>query len=107
MSPFSSEKETLVAILEEMKWFCQLKKQFPNFFFYFFEHQFDRNKLIEIAHFLNLELDEQWLDDSLEIFKVNAPYEHTLEIKKYFVHQIDDLFSEFPDFRMKLHCFLN
>ena len=102
----SSEQETLDAILKEMQWFCQLKKQFPNFFFYFFEHQFDRKKMIEMALFLNVDLDEQWLNDSLEIFNVSTPYEHAPDIKAYFTKQIDNLFAEFPDFKLKLHYFL-
>lgn len=102
----STEAETLKAILEEMKWFCQLQQRFPKSFFCFFEHQFGEQTLIDLSDFLHLEVDEQWMKDSLEVFQVRRPYEHSAEIQRYFTAQVEALFADFPIFQSNMFRFL-
>lgn len=101
----SSEEESLTAILDEMLWFCTLAKQFPNRFFYYFAHSFDRKTLTQLAGFLQLNLDEQWMKDCLVVFQYNQPYTHDPSIIDFYQQEIKRKFIRFPEFQKGLEGF--
>lgn len=103
----SSIKQVLEAILEEYVWFCKLKKVYPERFFYFFQHEFSRNTLIQIADFLNIEPEKEWIDDSLKVFDIKSSYNHSEDLVQFYRKKTEKSFSDYHDFSKKLLCFVD
>jgi len=93
-----SPKSVLTAILKEFAWFLDLKRQFPDRFFYFFEHDFNRATLEEMAGFLGIETEPQWVEDSLQAFEVTSPYKHSSDFIEFYKQSVKTIFKDDPVF---------
>ena len=92
----SSVFEVAQGILDEILWFAKYRENFPDRFFYYFEHGISREMLIDFATFLKLEPDEAWLSDALSVMKTKPNYEHDRELLDFYRKAVNDKFSCFP-----------
>ncbi|MBN2280428.1 MAG: hypothetical protein JXQ65_07605 [Candidatus Marinimicrobia bacterium] len=89
-------------ILEDYHWFFSLKKRYPERFFWFFQDEINREKLLQLAKFLNLSGDECWLNYALKNYHVRSKYKHTDEARIFFQETVNTMFRDFPEERCKL-----
>lgn len=69
-------EHVLDAVLAELRWFVDLKNQFPDRFYYFYQDQLDQEGVRGLAAFLDLESDPRWIDDVLKIYDLGADRKH-------------------------------
>jgi len=98
--------QVVTAILEEFQWFAKLQAQFPYRFFHYFEHSFNRQMLTDMAEFLRLEPDEEWIENAQAAFKIKKHYDHSPELIAHYHAEVNRLFGEFPDFAEQLAIFV-
>ena len=88
--------EVVRAVLDEIHCFATYREKFPSRFFYFLEHAISRNMLIDLATFLNLDPDEDWLSDALSVMTAKSNYEHDHNLLAFYRETVNDKFSRFP-----------
>ncbi len=103
----SGLEEILNSILDEFRWFAEIQEQHPDRFFVFFAHEANRQTLIEMAGFLDLEPKDAWLGKAEGIFTIKSKYNHHRELGAQFRHMVEQKFDGYPDFRKKLLKFVN
>lgn len=91
-------QQTVSAILDEYKWFMDLKKKNPDNFFYFMQHNFKGKMLQALAQFLKIAPDEKWIEDALDVYEMKSSYQHSRELIEHFKTEIDKKFTEHPEF---------
>jgi hypothetical protein len=102
----SNEVEAVLdAILDEYLWFEMLRNTYPDRFYLFFMHEFDRRLLKELAGFLKIEPCDNWCDKSLTAFDIKSHYIHSDDLKSFYRGTIKRKFIDHPDFARKLLCF--
>lgn len=72
-SPFA---EVLSAIIDEFAWFEALRKRHPERFLRFYEYEPAAVTLEQLARFLRLDVDSEWVACAQKAFAVNGGYEH-------------------------------
>ena len=92
----STKIEVLQAILDEILWFAELQKLYPDRFFCYFEHEISRNMLVSLATFLQLEPLESWLNDAVSVMKTKSSYEHDNNSIAFYRQYVNDKFIRFP-----------
>jgi hypothetical protein len=92
-------------ILELIRWFVCLQKEFPEQFFLFFENSISRAMLLDLAHFLDIEPNNIWLEDASSIMLSKSRYDHDVELVQYYHNMVDRLLCDFPTIRDQLHKF--
>lgn len=100
-------EQVLEAILDEILWFKNLETRYPKRFFHFFEHDFNRSTILEMANFLKLEPLEIWCENAIAAFDVKSKYSHPKNLILFFSHQVERLFANYPDFAEKLLRFVD
>ena len=98
----SSVFEVIQEILDEIHWFASQKKNFPNRFFYYFEHSISREMLANLATFLKLYPNEVWLSKAMTVMIGKSNYEHDNALLSFYRETINDKFSHFPVLSEKL-----
>ncbi len=53
--------------------------------------------LVRFADFLGISRDEQWVGDTLSVYKVRAHYEYDPETLEHYAHEIQQVFKDRPD----------
>ncbi len=91
-----SETEVLEAVLDEILWFVNLKKEFPERFFYYFEHEISREMLINLATFLRLDPSDPWLTNALAAMKIKSGYNHRENLVAHYQQYVNDKFTHLP-----------
>lgn len=94
-------------ILDEYLWYFKLKLFHSDRFFHYYEHEFSRITLIELSNFLNVEADEEWIEDSLDVFVILSKYNHSRSLIEYYRKGVVEKFSNFPNERDKLLRFVD
>ncbi|RMD89981.1 MAG: hypothetical protein D6813_09885 [Calditrichaeota bacterium] len=94
--------EVMESILDEFQWFLELKRQNPERFFCYFEYEFGEKTLLDLAKFLNIGADKQWLRNSMEAWEMKSRYKHPDEFVEFYNQQVEQKFSNYPDFANKL-----
>lgn len=97
--------EVVRAILDEIHWVAALKEKHPNRFFYYFEHAISREMLIELAKFLELDINEDWLSNAQSVMISKTHYKHDRELRLLYREMLDDKFCKFPDLYSGLLAF--
>ncbi len=105
-NPFSMS-ETVRAVLDEIFWFANLKKEFPHRFFYFFEHQLSRTMLIDLAEFMQIDKDEDWISNALSAMKIKSDYQHDSKTIQFYKDYVTDNGSNFPELSEGLMSFIS
>ncbi|MCF7885839.1 MAG: hypothetical protein K9M80_05025 [Candidatus Marinimicrobia bacterium] len=106
LSEDSQEKATVSAILDEYKWFLEIKCKNPEKYFYFMQYDFTKEMLINFAQFLEMEPDEKWINDSLDIYEMKSSYTHTPELITHYRQEVEEIFHDYPDFAEELLRFV-
>ena len=89
--------EVVRAVLDEIHWVATLKEKHPNRFFYYFEHAISREMLIELAKFLELDIDEDWLSNAQSVMISKSHYKHDRELQLHYREMLDEKFSKLPE----------
>jgi hypothetical protein len=105
LSDNPSVQEVLQAVLEEIRWFIQLKDQFPERFFYYFEYNITRSMFGDLARFLRLEPDAEWMKAALDAMEIQKKYEHAAELKEFFEQYVKEHFAAYPEVQKGLLVF--
>ena len=103
----SSIFEVAKAILDEIFWFADLKKEFPGRFFYYLEREISRDMLVHLAKFLLLDPDETWVSNALSAMKIKPGYDHDSKLIDFYRDYVVDKGSRFPELSKSLLAFLN
>lgn len=99
--------KVLEAILDELRSFLDWQEQYPKRFFYYFEHEFERETLLNLAEFLDVEPDEKWCENSLEAFDMKSRYQHAEATVDLYNKFVEEKFAIFPEASAKLLQFTN
>ncbi|MGV6825693.1 MAG: hypothetical protein ACWA5Q_01840 [bacterium] len=102
----ASVTEVLDKILDEFQWEQQLKASFPDRFFEYFEHDFTTDVARSLAEFLEIEPLQTWLEDVVEAFAIQKPYQHEEELVNHYRQAVEQRFEAYPDFKAKLLAFV-
>jgi hypothetical protein len=92
----SSKIEVVQAILDEIFWFAELQREYPDRFFCYFEHEISREMLIKLATFVHLEPSDAWLENALLAMKVKNSYRHDRAFVAFYRHHVNAKFAQFP-----------
>ncbi len=106
LSKSSPTQEVVQAILDEIFWFADLKKKFPDRFHYFFEHEISRPMLVDLARFLELDPDETWITNALSAMEINPGYEHNGALVDFYRDYIKNKGAVFPEVSRGLLAFV-
>ena len=102
----SSFDQVLGAILEELRWFLDLRKRYPDRFFCYFQNAFDTTLLQTLAAFLCLPADRQWMTAVEEAYSVKSPYRHAPARMATYQGLVDKLFAPYPEEQRALRGFI-
>jgi hypothetical protein len=106
LSRNSSTREVVQAILGEIFWFADLKREFPDRFHYFFEHEISHTMLVDLARFLQLDPDEAWTANALSAMKINPGYDHDNTLLSFYRDYINSRGGSFPELAKGLLAFI-
>jgi hypothetical protein len=99
-------EQVVEMILDELLWFENLRVQYPTRFFAFFEYEFNRETLVELAQFLELAPLEEWCSNAIAAFDNQSTYRHSNDLLSFYGEHVQDKFSAHPMFRNKLLRFV-
>jgi hypothetical protein len=103
----STTQEVLLAILDEIFWFAQLREEFPGRFHYFFEHEISSIMLADLARFLQLDPDDAWIDNALAAMKINPGYDHADSLSSFYLDYVNRKGADFPELSRGLQAFVH
>jgi len=103
----TTANEVLLAVLNEIHWFAKNKELFPDRFFYYFEHSISRDMLKELADFLKLDKNEEWLNNAEIALVSKSKYEHDKDFIEFYKENVKEIFHEMPDFKDRLLQFVS
>lgn len=103
----TSLKQTITVILEEFRWFLDLRANSPEKFYYYFQHSFNEKMLNELCDFLQLKRDKKWVENSMDVFDMKSSYKFDSDIIEFYKKEINRLFNEKPFFKENLIRFVN
>ena len=101
----SSFMEVVRAILDEIHWFMALRVSFPDRVFYFFEYAISPEMLRDLATFMSLPMDDQWLAVATKAMVSNKHYAHDASIIEMYVADVVKKFQYFPEISKGLLMF--
>lgn len=97
-----SVDRVLGAVLDEFLWIADLKKRYPRRFFIFFEHEFGKEIITELADFLKLKPYASWVENCLDAFDIKPGYKLTQELRTEYRNYIETNFANHQKFADKL-----
>jgi hypothetical protein len=89
-------EDVLHAVLRELLWVIDCKKEFPDRVFFFFQHEFDKQMLINLAHFLQLEPEDRWMRDSIKCYQLTDPYSYEEALVKHYTKWVQEYLKSSP-----------
>jgi hypothetical protein len=95
------------AILDEYAWYAASRSKNPDRFFHFFEHSLSRQTLVDLAAFLLVDPDEQWLDNAEAAMDIKEGYDHAPELVAAYRALVEQRFDDYPDLRAGLLAFVD
>ena len=98
----ASVENTLKSVLDEIIRFKDLEVRYPDRFFCYFEYDDRKETLERMASFLGLQATEDWIADSLQVFDINAGYEHPAGLVSLYRKCVERKCSHHPDFAERL-----
>lgn len=101
----STTEQVLDAVLSEILWFEQQKTKHPDRFFHYFEHSITRDVLCNLAKFLKLDVDQNWLSNAQAAMKIRSSYSHGVDLYDYYRQSVTTKFKGFPDLAEALLAF--
>ena len=107
LAPEAGILQVTEAVLDLLLWSTQQALQCPERFLLLFEHQMGRSTLSQLAEFLGLEPEEQWLDDATEACQLKPGYCHEPALVDAYVEMVKRKFADFPPLQAGLLHFAN
>lgn len=101
----SPTQEVVQAILDEIFWFANLRREYPGRFHYFFEYAISRTMLADLAGFLRLEPGETWIANALAAMKINPGYDHDEALVRFYRDYVKNKGASFPELAEGLQVF--
>lgn len=101
----ASVEDVLEQVLIEIHWFYQLEQQNPDRFFHYLENDFDRDTVIQLADFLNLDHDPEWQEAVLEAFDISKHYEYPSTLIDAYNSMVGEKFNDHPEMKTRLLAF--
>ena len=98
-------KQILERILREIAWFIGLNEVAPDRFFYFFENEFNRSTLLNLAKFLNVDPSKEWIEDAINCYNLKEPYEYDPHILDHYKKSLDIYMERHGEEKEKLIAF--
>jgi len=95
----------LAAVVREIQWFQQLKSEYPNRFFSFFQYELEAGKFHEIAEFLQLGSDQRWSVQAARLCRIKPSYDHDEKMISHFRELVIRHFTSDSEFAAKLSLF--
>lgn len=95
-------QDVIIAIIDEILWFADLENKFPDRFFHFYEYNISQKMLNELANFLQIDTDEDWIDSIVSDIKVKPGYLHDKDLIEYYKDKVTSLSSGYPEFEQGL-----
>ncbi len=92
-------------ILDEIAWFANLETKYPDRFFHYFAHSLDGTVFKDLASFLSLGMDKDWLHRALEVSDIKSHYEHAPQMTQNYRSMVEKKFKDYPSFRDGLQAF--
>lgn len=99
--------EVLAAVLDELAWYAALRVRRPDRFHHFFEYELSRASLAEMATFLGLDPDEEWLGHALAGMRIKPGYDHPPALVSAYREMVGSRFAEHPDLMTGLLAFVD
>jgi hypothetical protein len=94
------KKDTIIDILDEIineiKWFLDLEKKYPERFKHFFQDELGEQTLTKLREYLKLSADGKWLQDSIECIKLKKSYNYKNEWIKVYNDLIEHYLNDHP-----------
>lgn len=90
-------QEVVTFFIELIGDFLDQRKKHPGNFFCYFQSQFDRQTLVDLAAFLRLPADEKWIESCLESRLKGKPYTYEPGMREAFEAAIQKRLSDHPD----------
>jgi len=100
-------EQVILAILGEIHWFLELRSRHPDRFYCFFAHEFGPQTLSDMARLLDIEVDEHWHEDALDVFRDRAGYDHGAKLRTFYVSAVHEWFSDDPAIAARLVQFVD
>lgn len=97
--------EVLDAVLDHLRWTADLAELCPGRVFLYTQHGFDRETLVAMARFLDLEPEERWIGDALAAYRLKPGYEHPPEHVEQYEALVRRRFAGHPRLRSELLAF--
>ncbi|HKX45728.1 MAG TPA: hypothetical protein VJP77_03435, partial [Planctomycetota bacterium] len=94
--------EVLDAVLDHLRWTADLAAAHPDRVFLFTERRFDRDALLALARFLELEPEPRWLADALAAYRLTPGYAHPPEHVALYERLVRDRFAAHPALQVEL-----
>ena len=101
----STSYDVLEKVLDEIYLFKLKNKKFPDKYFYFFENDLSEDIFVDVAKFLKIKPDKNWVINAKSLFVVKLGYNHDNNFVKFYKESIEKKFSSFPLFMKKLQSF--
>ncbi len=89
-------------IFDQYLFFLEIKKNYPNRILFFFENDFNSDKLSELCEFLKIEKSDEWNSFVKENLKITSSYKYSDKTIEMCVREIEKLFINYPEFKYKL-----
>ncbi|MBD3226348.1 MAG: hypothetical protein GF313_16585 [Caldithrix sp.] len=99
-------RQVVDAVLDEIRWVLELKERFPERFFVYTEKQFDADVLREMATFFSLPIDEQWIKDAMNSFKIKKTYIYENEWIDHYLKSLNQHLRNHPQMMEILKAFI-
>lgn len=100
------KKKIIKRILEDYLWIFNLKQQYPDRFFYFFQHEVNKKTFTELATYANIIPDPKWLEYSIKNYNIRKKYEHPDSLKNIYKSTVLQMFKKFPSEKQELLRFI-
>ena len=101
----STSFDVLEKIIDEIYWFILSREKYPERFFYFFENDISEDLFVDIAQFLKINPDKNWITNAKKGSVVKSGYKHDNHFIDFYKNLINNRFSHFPLVLKKLQSF--
>ena len=99
-------KSVLKGVLTQLLWAIELQNRHPEGVFSFLAYEDTRSVFLRLQSFLSLPLDQDWMKDAAETFKLRPSYAHDEKIKSDFQEIVTELFSANSEMKEKFLRFI-
>ena len=93
------------AILQQLAWFLDLRDACPDNCFTFTERDLNRETIVQLAAFLDINCNEEWMSDCLKTWDLKPGYQHSPAHVAHYRVLLERYFDQRPAWRERLSEF--